>query len=107
MQTQFIFLTFSVYQVFVQDRIYIYLASNIIFNYKQDFFIFYRAFWCEPKWLQNEAKKITPKLHWQNSAQSLGTFVTTLGICPSVGVSCRKGEHFYFWTKNGVIKNNA
>ena len=37
--------------------------------------------------------------HWQNSAQSSEIFVTSRGICPSVGVSSRKGEHFLFWTK--------
>ena len=44
------------------------------------------------KWHQNS-------WHWQKSAQSSEIFVKTLGICQSVGVSSRKGEHFPFWTK--------
>ena len=37
--------------------------------------------------------------HWQKSAQSSEIFVSSRGICQSVGVSLRKGEHFPFWTK--------
>ena len=44
------------------------------------------------KWHQNS-------WNWQKSAQSLDIFVTPRGICQSVGVSSRKGEHFPFWTK--------
>ena len=33
--------------------------------------------------------------------------MTSRGICQSVGVSLRKGEHFTFWTKNGAHKNKA
>ena len=44
------------------------------------------------KWHQNS-------WHWQKSAQSSEIFVTSCGICQSVGVSSRKGEIFLFCTK--------
>ena len=33
--------------------------------------------------------------------------MTSRGICQSVGVSYRKGEHFPFLNKNGAHKNKA
>ena len=45
------------------------------------------------KWHQNS-------WHWQKSAQSSGIFVTSRGICQSMGVSSReKVNIFHFWTK--------
>ena len=37
--------------------------------------------------------------NWQKSAQTSEIFVMSRGICQSMGVSSRKGEHFRFWTK--------
>ena len=37
--------------------------------------------------------------HWQKSAQLSRIFVTSRGICQSVGMNLKKGGHFPIWTK--------
>ena len=50
------------------------------------------------KWHQNS-------WHWQKSAQSSEIFVTSRAICPGMGVTLRKSEHFPFLDKNCAHKN--
>ena len=47
---------------------------------------------------------MTPKLL---AAQFSEIFVASRGICQSVGVSSRKGEHCPLWAKEGAHKNKA
>ena len=54
----------------------------------------------EPFLRENDAQEMTQNSwHWQKSAQFSEIFVKSRGICQSVGVSSREGEHFPFWTK--------
>ena len=51
---------------------------------------------------------MTPKLLALGKVYSvLEIFLTSHGICQSVGMSLRKGEHFPILDKNGAHKNKA